>query len=115
MATWPASLPQSPLINGFTRTPQQGTAVYRPDIGPPIIRRRTTASGYEVTVDLLMDRTQLATFKTFFHDTILEGSDKVQWVDFKTLAAADYTIFRYEETEESYNFTRVTLTMFQWP
>ena len=67
--TWPATLPQAPLYSGFSaknganfvRTPQ--------DKGPAKVRRRGF-SPEQVQCQFLMTDAQLATFETFYRDTI---------------------------------------------
>lgn len=78
MATWPSTLPQSPLIDGYKETPRpnsieadlEGWKVTRPQFG---------ANPTQASVSLMMTAAQLATFKTFYNTTINYGNDQFVW------------------------------------
>lgn len=72
--TWPATLPQSPLIEGFSDIPQD--AVLRTEMTALSKQRnRFTAVVYDVTESYLMTPVQYNTFRTFFHDTLGNGAE----------------------------------------
>ncbi len=84
MATprWPVTLPQRPVIGGWSRTPQDNRVVFQPDVGPPIVRRRATvrAHDYEATFPTLTDA-HLVTFDAFFETDLADGSLHYLWID----------------------------------
>lgn len=73
-AAWPAGLPQCPILNGFKEQPQPSTTAFKPEIGPPKIRRRTTAKSWMTDMVYRMTNAQLLTFKTFYETTLEDGS-----------------------------------------
>jgi hypothetical protein len=71
--TWPASLPQCfdrPYSGGMG----DGRGKYAPDIGPPIVRRRTTAVVDPLSGTMRMSLAQRDAMRTFIRETLLEGS-----------------------------------------
>ncbi len=75
MATsWPDTLPQQPLVKGFSGTVQDTLIRTSMDAGPEKIRRRFTAASEYFTLTWFMTKQQLNTFRSFFKDTIADGS-----------------------------------------
>lgn len=74
MPTWPAALPQQFLINGYHEEP--GDNIIRSPVatGPKKTRRRYTATIRPFGGRMLMTVAQYATFRTFYEDTIDDGS-----------------------------------------
>ncbi len=81
MATWPSSLPQSPLINGYSRTQQPQVARTPMDSGPAYQRRRFTAASKPITMMFNLDKAQRQTFWDFFNNTVSGGALPFDWVD----------------------------------
>tara|TARA_R110002074_G_scaffold122697_4_gene257612 strand:+ start:196 stop:570 length:375 start_codon:yes stop_codon:yes gene_type:complete len=71
---WPESLPCRPVLRGTSMKPQDNRARFKPEVGPPISRRRGTAAGALHVMSFLMTSAQLATFQSFFADDLLSGS-----------------------------------------
>ena len=74
MAVYPASLPQYPLVRGFTDERQTGSIRSNMDTGAPKTRKRFTAVVRKLTWPTILTGTQRATFDTFFITTINEGA-----------------------------------------
>lgn len=76
MATpvWPTALPQSPLIEGFSSTPQD-TVLRSKMAGYTKQRNRFTAVLFNVEESYLMTPQQYQEFRTFYHDTLGNGAD----------------------------------------
>ena len=80
MATpWPATLPQCPVLNGFSEQRQRNVVAFTPDVGPPKMRRRSTASSTLTSVAYRMTKTQLDAFNTFYETTLADGSLPFDW------------------------------------
>ena len=79
MATWPETLPQSPLVDGFSSTKADGRLRSSMDAGPDKVRRRFTAVPKILTCSFYMTAAQRTSFWTFFDDTLIEGSLKYDW------------------------------------
>lgn len=75
MATWPASLPQSPLAGGFDYAPVAQSISTEMDTGPPKRRRRFSVAYGRYTMQFLLNGTQKATFDTFYGTTLAGGAD----------------------------------------
>jgi hypothetical protein len=80
MATpWPATLPQCPILNGLSEQRQRNVAAFQPDIGPPKMRRRSTAASVLTSVVFKMSTTQLTAFNTFYETTLSDGTLPFDW------------------------------------
>ena len=118
MPAWPAGLPQIPLRRGnveefgdiIARTPM--------DVGPDKTRRRTTAGVGEYSISLLLTKSQVATFATFFKTTISGGALSFTWVVPRTQSAGTFRIFSSPEPtiiELSDDLFRVSFRMEKLP
>ena len=81
MATWPASLPQTPNIDGFSDTPQSTVIRSRMD-GLTKQRTRFTAAVHDVSETYVIKRTQVDTFIAFFRDDLDNGGLEFDKPDF---------------------------------
>jgi len=84
MATWPVSLPQSPLIQGNNEQAPNNVIRTPMDVGPPKVRRRATAGVRNYTYQFHMTTTQVATLDTFYNDTLSGGSLEFDWTNPRT-------------------------------
>lgn len=66
--TWPDTLPQVPLRDGYARTPRDNVLRSQPDQGAPIQRTQFSAILYDVTASIVVTTAQLATFRTFYQE-----------------------------------------------
>lgn len=92
MATWPASLPQRPLQDGYSEELENVVISSGVDIGPAKKRRRTSAGVVKFSLSFLMTSTQLATFKTFFETDISYGAVKFTFPDPASQVSSDFRI-----------------------
>ena len=69
MVDFPASLPQSPLIDGFDATGPDIFISSQPDTGPQIRRKRYTAAPEPIKWPLMLTFAQWATLKQFYKDS----------------------------------------------
>jgi hypothetical protein len=72
-AAWPASTLRCPVLN-FTETPQPNVASFKPEVGPPKMRRRSTAKGWLTSLTFRFSNSQLTSFYTFYETTLEDGS-----------------------------------------
>ena len=82
LPNWPASLPQTPERRSWTGGPREDRAVFEPEVGPPMLRARTTADTreYQGTFPLLT-QAQLAAFETFWRVDLGRGVRAFRWTD----------------------------------
>ena len=76
MSSWPATLPQYPIMQGYQENPADTIIRTKMDQGPDKVRRRTTANTVNFKVSYIMTDAQVATFDTFYNATISGGADK---------------------------------------
>lgn len=81
MATWPATLPQEMLKDGYARSAGDNVIRSSMDAGPGKARRRFTAVAKPMVGSVLLTDAQLAIFKGFYADDLLDGSLRFDWVD----------------------------------
>jgi len=74
MATWPGTLPTSPLIEGYDEDWGEIAIHSNPDEGPPISRRRFTKGIDTVVWPMLLTKTQVNTLETFFKSDCAGGA-----------------------------------------
>lgn len=73
MPTWPATLPQTPLIEGFSDEPQD--SVLRSQMtGLNKQRNRYTAALHDVSESYLLTPSQFDTFVSFYKDDLGNGA-----------------------------------------
>jgi len=71
---WPVSLPQYLESSGYNEGVADVLLENQPDVGPPITRRRATASHRPLNGTMTLTEAQLLTFKTFFDVTLMGGA-----------------------------------------
>lgn len=81
MVDWPASLPQTPLQDGYSEELQNVIISSQPDIGPAKLRKRTSAGVKKYNLSFLMSSTQYNTFITFFEGDANYGATKFNFDD----------------------------------
>lgn len=71
--TWPTTLPQYPLVNGYTRRPISSRLDFGVDSGRPILVNRATAMPDEVNENYLLTEAQRNTLHTFWKTSLKRG------------------------------------------
>lgn len=98
MSSWPLTLPQTPLLQGFKDEPQN-TVLRSEMTGLNKQRNRYTAYISNVTESYWLTPVQFNTFKTFFHNTLGNGAAEFTKTDPVT------------NTTRTYRFTGNNYTM----
>jgi len=110
MAVWPTTLPQSPLVNSYSRT-QESQVVRTPmETGPAKQRRRYTKPLENMNVELIMDKDQLSTFVDFHDNTLGGGADKFEW---KHPVTGDTQNFRIVQESEPFTIEPIHQDLFR--
>ncbi|GBU17215.1 MULTISPECIES: hypothetical protein [Methylobacterium] len=74
--TWPASLPQIPLVPGGSSTPWQAPTETEMEEGPARARRSSTSTWTTIAYAYVMTAAQFATFEAFVRDTLGHGAGR---------------------------------------
>ena len=70
---WPDDLNQCVLSDGFSEEPERNVVAFRPEVGPPKERRRTSVSSDLVTMPGLVSFEEWELLKVFYRDTLSDG------------------------------------------
>lgn len=73
MATWPTSL-GNPQFSGYDLETTDSTARTDMEGGPARVRRRFIDAPDHVSLRFIFDQAQMATFRTFWEDELLNGA-----------------------------------------
>lgn len=73
-ANWPATLPATPLINGYDEKPQNSLSRFSPDAGKPKQRNLTTAMPSDVSEQYVLTNTQWDTLESFWASDCNRGA-----------------------------------------
>jgi len=79
MALWPDSLPTYPDDGAYTELLPNSLLITPQDIGPPKVRRRGTGFPSIAKVSYTLTQAQVATFTSFFLDSVEGGSEFFRW------------------------------------
>jgi hypothetical protein len=112
-ATWPATLPEFVLEQGYSEKFQNQTIESAMDSGPMKSRRRFTKAIREFSITLQMTTAQKAIFETFWLTTLRGGSLPFDWVHPLTRVVMS---FRFKNPAPQYGVvggihTRVSFTL----
>lgn len=77
--TWPATLPQSPLIQGFSFQSQDNIVRAPVELGPAKQRQRSTREVVTVSCGIFVGSIQRDTFAAFHSNDIAGGALKFSW------------------------------------
>jgi hypothetical protein len=86
MAIWPPSLP-APNWTGFQETSPNVVIRTSMDVGPPKVRRRSTAGVRPLSMTFLLTKDDVSTLDTFYQTTLSGGSLPFDWTHPRTGAA----------------------------
>lgn len=81
MITWPSSLPQSLLLDGFGQALPENRLRSSVDVGPAKVRRRTSQNVYLLSGDMVMTVEQWRILQSFVRNDLGEGSLPFTFLD----------------------------------
>lgn len=93
MPSWPVTLPQDFLRDGFQRTPQSNVISFGTEVGGGKVRRRSTARTKVHTGTLQLTKAQVALFEEFFENDLKDGALSFDWTDPVT---DDFVAWRFD-------------------
>ena len=79
--TWPETLPQELLMDGYGGKAPDLLLRSAMEVGPSKVRRRATAGVRPVSGEMYLTAEQLEIFKEFYNDDLLAGSLRFDWTD----------------------------------
>jgi len=88
--TWPAELPATLLIDGFSKQPQSSVIRTAMDAGPKKARRRYTARTVNFSGKQIFDVDELAVFEAFYQFTLADGVLRFNFTDPTSLEIAEF-------------------------
>lgn len=94
MPSWPATLPQHVLEQGYSEKLEDQTIETQVDAGIAKIRRRYTSANQLFQVTIQMTNAQAQTFETFYRDTLQGGVLSFDWVHPRYRTAASFRFRR---------------------
>lgn len=74
VAYWPSSVNQRAFIGSYQETPNHNTVSFAPEVGPPMMRRRTSLSTKKLTFDSILSTAECATLESFWRNTLKDGT-----------------------------------------
>ena len=86
MATWPASVPATPLMGQYTEELPNQYIVSDFEVGPKEFRRRTTLDTYGMSAEFRLTRAQATSLVNFYNNTLFGGTSPFTWHHPRTLA-----------------------------
>ncbi len=89
MATWPATLPQEPMEQGYNEVAPDNILRTQMDVGPAKLRRRTLSNTRPVTISLRLSAAQIEILDAFYMTDLVSGSQTIQWVHPRTGVSKD--------------------------
>lgn len=92
MPTWPTSLPQKPLQQGYDENKPNTLIRTQMDKGPDKVRRRFTAGVRTFGTQFLLSDTQVSTLETFIDDELEGGALRFDWTHPRTGASVSFRI-----------------------
>lgn len=116
-AAWPGTLPAAPKY-GFAEKRQTNIAFFAPDVGPPKMRRRSTAVCVVCTANFEMTDAQLVDFNTFFETTLADGTLPYTWNHPRTGVSYTWAFSPSEAptvTAITYRFNQVDCSILRLP
>lgn len=100
---WPHDLPQIPRLGSLQQADKSNLARFEPDVGPSLVRRRSTVVNTRLEFDLTLTTDQVNRLVAFYRDTTADGATAFTWVDFH-----DYKTqitYRFDEPPAIANIT----------
>jgi len=114
MANWPASLPQQFEQDGYREEDVDHTLRNQPDGGPPLSRPKFTGKQRMLRGTMIMDATQVGTFKTFYYTTTNRGADYFTMTDVYG-DSSDFKFYSKYDIQSIGDEFRVQMTLLEKP
>lgn len=90
MATWPVTLPTTPLQDGYSETLPNNIIRTQMDKGPAKVRKRMTSNVRPISCAFVLTTAQLAIFESFFITDCAYGAIHFDWAHPRTGSTLDF-------------------------
>ena len=87
MPTWPPSVPDAILVDGYGERPPKNSLRTQMDAGPAKVRRRSRAGARPISGAVKMRGEQLEAFDAWFRETLADGTLRFDWIHPRTRQA----------------------------
>lgn len=116
MASWPTSLPQLALLDGYQEQAVDNVIRSSVDQGPEITRPKYPATPVDFTFSLVLTSVQCTALDAFYDATLNFGTAAFDWLHPRTGVAASLT-FRAPPGYQGVGggYFRTTLALRVWP
>lgn len=95
-AAFPVSITASHqlvLQDSYGETPETNVTAFKPEVGPPKLRRRTSISQDLIGCKLWLLGTEWQALKDFYRNTLLDGTQQFSWIHPRTKGTG---VFQFE-------------------
>jgi len=72
--SWPVGIPQTALIDGYDEQLMSNVSEFKPDVGMPLLSRRTSEESEDVKFQTIMTLTQYETLRDWRRTTLKSGT-----------------------------------------
>lgn len=111
-ASWPLSLPAAPLRGSWSETLEDDVIAFRPEVGPPKLRRRATSSWSTAQAGFVMTAAQVSQFLDFYRNIVANGSLPFTFMHPVEGVAATWTFEAAPQINDgTYGAKRVTVAL----
>ncbi|MFW5909188.1 MAG: hypothetical protein ACOCUM_00300 [Thiohalospira sp.] len=111
MPTWPSTLPDKPLQQGYEEQPRKDVLRTSMDQGPAKVRRRGTAKPVRVPMELHLTSDQADTLASFVDDDLEDGTLRFDWEHPRTGDSVQFR-FVFNSGEAPYTLSVVGGTLY---
>lgn len=112
MATWPLTLPSSPLLDGYSQEPEDSRIVSEVDAGARKIRNRYTGVVEKVKESYILSESQYQAFVDFYKNTLKNGAETFTKNNPTTGVSSIYRFAEpYKLTQVRYPYYQITLSL----
>lgn len=73
-AVWPSDVPQYALQSGFSEKPERNAVTFEPEVGPAMMRRRTSLSSDLITFQTMMTVDEYDKLLDFYRNDTKDGT-----------------------------------------
>ena len=89
-ASFPSWIDQGVLQAGYGEAPETNVTTFKPDVGPPKLRRRTSISQDLIAFTMWLSSSDWQELLSFYRNVLLDGTQQFTWLHPRTQTAATF-------------------------